>query len=169
MLQLSDAQIANYSKITTTVNQGIIPNNPACVSGQQFDVFNAILASFRNLHVTLQIQSTVALDQYVTPLNFNQFDVAVFVRRAGPRHPADRADRLDPALPHRRRRQADRAEHCRSGDAVVQQRQHHPGHELGLPGRATGPAVEHGAAARARIAADARRDRSTRRSSCRPA
>lgn len=48
------------------------------MSGQQFDVFDAILNSFKNLHVTLQIQSQTSLDDYHTPLNFNQYDVAVY-------------------------------------------------------------------------------------------
>lgn len=52
------------------------------MSGNQFDVFSAILNSFKNLHITLELQTTTALDQYVTPLNFNQYNVAVYVRRA---------------------------------------------------------------------------------------
>jgi hypothetical protein len=76
VLSLSDAALANITgDIQTSVALNTIPVNPACNSGRQFDVFGAILASLRGLQVTLVIQSTVALDDYVTDLNFNQNNV----------------------------------------------------------------------------------------------
>ncbi|KEI38050.1 uncharacterized protein L969DRAFT_18838 [Mixia osmundae IAM 14324] len=59
------------SQVTTEVDQAA----STCVSGAQFDVFGAILASLKNLDVNLQIQSTVHLDDYGTDLNFNQFNI----------------------------------------------------------------------------------------------
>ncbi|KEI38214.1 uncharacterized protein L969DRAFT_517877 [Mixia osmundae IAM 14324] len=57
--------------ITTAVDTGAAP----CVSGQQFDVFGAILNSLKNLDVNLQIQSGLSLDDYSLNLAFNQFDI----------------------------------------------------------------------------------------------
>ena len=77
---LSDAQVQNYSKVQTTPLLPLSNSPPGCNSAPQFDVLGTILAAVRNLYVTLQIQSTVHLDDYQTDLNFNQFNVAVIVR-----------------------------------------------------------------------------------------
>ena len=97
VLGLSAEQLANATgQITSIPNPGIIPDNPACNSGQQFDVFSAILSSLQNLHITLAVQSTVHMDEFQvgtrftcsahfaddvrqTDLDFNQYNVPVQV------------------------------------------------------------------------------------------
>lgn len=79
-LTLSDAQIANYSRIQTRV---ILPmtNSPAsCTSGRQADVFNIITSAVVGTRVTLGINSSLLLDEYATDLEFYQYDVLVNVR-----------------------------------------------------------------------------------------
>ncbi|KAF8586733.1 hypothetical protein K439DRAFT_1631457 [Ramaria rubella] len=51
------------------------PNSPTCVSGQQFDVNDAILNSLAGLEVTLDVNSLVKLDDFETELAFKQFNV----------------------------------------------------------------------------------------------
>ena len=53
------------------------PHPPNCHSGQQFDVFGAILHLLQGLKVLLDIKSTDKLDDYKTDLNFKQKDVPV--------------------------------------------------------------------------------------------
>ena len=50
-------------------------NPPNCHSGNQFDVFGAVMNLLKGLHVTLQIESTDKLDDYQTNLNFKQSPV----------------------------------------------------------------------------------------------
>ncbi|KAJ7594702.1 hypothetical protein C8J56DRAFT_446479 [Mycena floridula] len=57
--------------IVTTVD----PASPQCVSGNQFNVAGAILKSLTNLKVDLAVNSDVKLDDFGTPLSFNQTDV----------------------------------------------------------------------------------------------
>lgn len=65
------------SRIKSTVLPNQLPNgdSPRCTGGGQFDAFSAILRSLVGISVTLQIQSTVKIDDYQTDLNFNQFNV----------------------------------------------------------------------------------------------
>jgi hypothetical protein len=60
------------SAITTTVDT----KAPTCVSGKQFDVDDAILNSLKGLEVTLEIDSSTAIDDYHTDLVFNQYNVS---------------------------------------------------------------------------------------------
>lgn len=50
-------------------------NPPNCHSGRQFDVFGAVFNLLKGLKVTLDIKSTVKLDDYQTDLNFKQSPV----------------------------------------------------------------------------------------------
>ena len=54
-------------------------SSPTCVSGQQFDVDDAILNALKGLEVTLAVDSSVKLDDYATDLAFNQSNVTVTV------------------------------------------------------------------------------------------
>ena len=45
---------------------------PNCHSGHQFDVFGAVFSLLKGLKVTLDIKSTVKIDDYKTDLNFKQ-------------------------------------------------------------------------------------------------
>ena len=75
LVQLFQVVLANpafKSPITSSVDTG-----PAvCVSGQQFDVDDAILNALKGLEVTLTNQATVKLDEYQTDLAFVQNGVA---------------------------------------------------------------------------------------------
>ncbi|KAJ7782963.1 hypothetical protein B0H16DRAFT_1494883 [Mycena metata] len=59
--------------VTTTVDTSA----PTCVSGNQFDVDGAILATLKNLKVDLAIDTSVKLDEFATPLKFAQNSVPV--------------------------------------------------------------------------------------------
>jgi hypothetical protein len=61
--------------VTTTVDTSA----PTCVSGTQFDVAGAILATLKNLKVDLAIDSNVKLDDFATPLSFAQNSIPVVV------------------------------------------------------------------------------------------
>lgn len=69
--------------ITTSVlaDQTSEGNAPQCVSGGQLDYFGAILDTLKNLLATLQLQTTVKLDDYQTNLNFNQYNVPAITDR----------------------------------------------------------------------------------------
>ena len=56
----------------TTIQPYPDSNPPNCHSGRQFDVFGAVFSLLKGLKVTLDIQSTVKLDDYQTNLNFKQ-------------------------------------------------------------------------------------------------
>jgi hypothetical protein len=73
--------VLGLASTQTTVTSMPDPNAPTCVSGQQFDVNGAILASLQNLRVNLTIQSTVHLDDYQTDLNFNQYMIPTITDR----------------------------------------------------------------------------------------
>lgn len=84
VLGLSTDQLTslkNQIKTQVLADQTSAGNAPECVSGRQFDVFGAILAALENLFVTLQIQSTVKLDDYQTDLDFNQYNVPAITDR----------------------------------------------------------------------------------------
>lgn len=66
--------------VTTTVDTSA----PTCVSGNQFNVAGAILATLKNLKVDLGINSSVKLDDFATPLSFVQSNIPVVVRRLSP-------------------------------------------------------------------------------------
>ncbi|TBU23049.1 hypothetical protein BD311DRAFT_704566 [Dichomitus squalens] len=59
---------ASHSSINATVGNATAP----CISGHQFDVNGAILNSLKNLDVTLNVNSSVKIDDYPTDLSFVQ-------------------------------------------------------------------------------------------------
>ncbi|KAJ7497141.1 hypothetical protein FB451DRAFT_1457944 [Mycena latifolia] len=59
--------------VTTTVDTAA----PTCVSGSQFDVDGAILATLKNLKVDLGVDTNVKLDDFATPLSFAQNSIPV--------------------------------------------------------------------------------------------
>ena len=59
------------TNIVATVDTG----NPPCVSGKQFDVNDAILNALKNLEVSLDIDSSVKINDYPTDLAFKQNNV----------------------------------------------------------------------------------------------
>ncbi|KII92866.1 hypothetical protein PLICRDRAFT_102438 [Plicaturopsis crispa FD-325 SS-3] len=59
----------------SSINTSVDTNAPTCVSGKQFDIDDAILNSLKGLEVTLEVQSSVKLDDYATDLAFNQSKV----------------------------------------------------------------------------------------------
>lgn len=61
-----------HSSINSTVDTG----PPVCVSGNQFDVYSAILNALKGLKVGLAIETSLKLDDYATDLTFNQTGVA---------------------------------------------------------------------------------------------
>lgn len=58
------------------VNTSVDTSNPTCVSGNQFDINDAILNALKGLQVTLAVDSSVKLDDYPTNLAFNQYGVS---------------------------------------------------------------------------------------------
>ncbi|KAG1812612.1 uncharacterized protein BJ212DRAFT_460083 [Suillus subaureus] len=58
------------------VNTLVDISNPTCVSGNQFDINDAILNALKGLQVTLAVDSSVKLDDYPTNLAFNQYGVS---------------------------------------------------------------------------------------------
>ncbi|KAJ7209536.1 hypothetical protein GGX14DRAFT_451849 [Mycena pura] len=63
--------------IKTTVITTVDTSAPTCVSGHQFDFDGAILSTLKNLKVDLGIDSSVRLDDFVTPLSFAQHSIPV--------------------------------------------------------------------------------------------
>ena len=59
----------------TNIVASVATGNPSCVSGKQFDVNDAILNALKNLEVTLDIDSSVKIDDYPTDLAFKQNNV----------------------------------------------------------------------------------------------
>ncbi|EIW82896.1 hypothetical protein CONPUDRAFT_101346 [Coniophora puteana RWD-64-598 SS2] len=57
------------------VNTSIDTNSPQCVSGKQFDVDDAILNALKGLEVTLDVDSSIKIDDYPTELAFKQYNV----------------------------------------------------------------------------------------------
>ncbi|KAG2740739.1 hypothetical protein P692DRAFT_20880728 [Suillus brevipes Sb2] len=57
------------------VNTSVDTSNPTCVSGNQFDINDAIVSALKGLQVTLAVDSAVKLDDYATNLVFNQYGV----------------------------------------------------------------------------------------------
>ncbi|WFD44515.1 hypothetical protein MPSI1_003183 [Malassezia psittaci] len=70
-------EVMQMSSTKTTVVPYPDANPPNCHSGNQFDVFGAIFSLLKGLKVTLDIKSTVKLDDYQTNLNFKQYPVPV--------------------------------------------------------------------------------------------
>ncbi|KAG2131418.1 uncharacterized protein EDB93DRAFT_1255529 [Suillus bovinus] len=58
------------------VNTSVDTSNPICVSGNQFDINDAILNALKGLQVTLAVDSSLKLDDYATNLAFNQYGVS---------------------------------------------------------------------------------------------
>ena len=69
--------LINMKNTDTSIHAKPDDNPPNCHSGQQFDVLGAILDALKGLQVTLNIQSTVKLDDYKTDLDFVQQPVPV--------------------------------------------------------------------------------------------
>ncbi|KAJ7716738.1 hypothetical protein DFH07DRAFT_349612 [Mycena maculata] len=63
--------------IQVAVNSTVDTAAPTCVSGTQFDVDGAILATLKNLEVDLAINSNVKIDEFATPLSFAQNSIPV--------------------------------------------------------------------------------------------
>lgn len=82
------ASVAASASSTTNISTSVLTdqtdqgNAPQCVSGHQFDVFDAVLASMRNLSVTLQLETTLKIDDYQTALNFDQYNVPAITDRS---------------------------------------------------------------------------------------
>lgn len=75
LVQLFEVVLSNpnfRTNITSVVDVG----PPVCVSGNQFDVEDAILDSLKGLKVDLAIESSLKLDEYPTDLAFNQSGVS---------------------------------------------------------------------------------------------
>ena len=68
-------KVMAMSSTKTTVQPYPDSNPPNCHSGHQFDVFGAVLSLLKGLEVTLDIESTVKMDDYQTNLNFKQSPV----------------------------------------------------------------------------------------------
>lgn len=66
--------------IKVAVNTTVDTAAPTCVSGHQFDVAGAILATLKNLKVDLAVDTNVKLDDFATPLSFAQKSIPVIVR-----------------------------------------------------------------------------------------
>ncbi|KZV76329.1 hypothetical protein PENSPDRAFT_747787 [Peniophora sp. CONT] len=58
------------------INSSVLTTNSTCNSGKQFDVDDAILDSLKNLEVTLNISTSVKLDDFPTDLAFSQYNVS---------------------------------------------------------------------------------------------
>ncbi|KAI0631497.1 hypothetical protein C8Q77DRAFT_1218963 [Trametes polyzona] len=69
--------IVTSSPNTTTPIKATVDTNgtSSCSSGKQFDVDDAILNALKNLQVTLDIDSSVKIDEYATDLAFKQSNV----------------------------------------------------------------------------------------------
>ncbi|KAG1761975.1 hypothetical protein EDD22DRAFT_893760 [Suillus occidentalis] len=63
------------------VNTSVDTSNPTCVSGNQFDINDAIVNALKGLQVTLAVDSSVKLDDYATNLVFNQYGVLAITDR----------------------------------------------------------------------------------------
>ena len=61
----------------TTIHAKPDDNPPNCHSGRQFDVLGAIMRSLNGLHVTLNVESTVKIDDYKTGMDIIQEPVAI--------------------------------------------------------------------------------------------
>ncbi|KAI0370690.1 hypothetical protein BV20DRAFT_966193 [Pilatotrama ljubarskyi] len=59
----------------TSIKATVDTDKPTCVSGHQFDVDDAILSALKNLQVTLDIDSSVKIDDFATELAFKQSNV----------------------------------------------------------------------------------------------
>ncbi|KAF7983257.1 hypothetical protein HWV62_22882 [Athelia sp. TMB] len=59
----------------SSINSSVDTGPAVCVSGQQFDVDDAIINALKGLQVDLAIESSLKLDQYATDLTFNQSGV----------------------------------------------------------------------------------------------
>lgn len=66
------ASVLRMSNTKVSVRPYPDSNPPNCHSGQQFDVFGAILSSLKGLKVKLDIHSTLKLDDFETGLNIVQ-------------------------------------------------------------------------------------------------
>ncbi|KAI0268735.1 hypothetical protein BC834DRAFT_651204 [Gloeopeniophorella convolvens] len=64
------------------INASVDTSAPTCVSGKQFDADDAILNALKNLRVTLDIESTVKLDDYQVDLAFKQLNVTAITDRS---------------------------------------------------------------------------------------
>lgn len=65
-------KVMAMSSTKTTVKPYPDDNPPNCHSGQQFDVFGAVMSLLKGLEVSLEIESLTKLDDYQTPLNIVQ-------------------------------------------------------------------------------------------------
>lgn len=70
-------KLLHMSSTDTTIHAKPDDNPPNCHSGRQFDVLGAIMRSLKGLHVTLNIESTVKIDDYKTDLDIIQEPVAI--------------------------------------------------------------------------------------------
>ena len=68
-------KVMAMSSTKTTIQPYPDSDPPSWHSGRQFDVFGAVMSLLKGLKVTLDIQSTVKLDDYQTNLNFQQSPV----------------------------------------------------------------------------------------------
>ncbi|KAJ9479823.1 hypothetical protein PHBOTO_003303 [Pseudozyma hubeiensis] len=75
------AQVLAQASTQTTISPYPDFNPPNCVSGQQFDVLDAILRTLQGLTTRLDIQSSLKLDDYFTNLNFAQQPVPTITDR----------------------------------------------------------------------------------------
>ncbi|PWN53595.1 hypothetical protein IE53DRAFT_140447 [Violaceomyces palustris] len=65
-------QVLGQESTQTTISPYPDSSPPPCSSGKQFDVLNAILNTLKGLKTTLNVESTVKLDDYQTDLDFVQ-------------------------------------------------------------------------------------------------
>ncbi|KAI0321180.1 hypothetical protein OF83DRAFT_1280620 [Amylostereum chailletii] len=57
------------------IDTSVDTSKPTCVSGKQFDADGAILGALKDLQVTLDVESSVRLDDFPTDLAFKQYNV----------------------------------------------------------------------------------------------
>ncbi|KAI0821788.1 hypothetical protein BC628DRAFT_1341231 [Trametes gibbosa] len=67
--------VTSNPNVNTSIVATVDTNKTTCSSGKQFDVDDAILHALRNLQVTLDIDSSVKIDDYATDLAFKQSNV----------------------------------------------------------------------------------------------
>lgn len=83
VMGMSPADLAAIPIKSTPLTDATAGGSPrGCQSGQQFDVYGAILRSLADITVTLQIDSTVKIDDYETELAFVQNNVPAVTDRS---------------------------------------------------------------------------------------
>ncbi|KAI0354382.1 hypothetical protein OH77DRAFT_1404952 [Trametes cingulata] len=73
--------VASNPGAKTSIKATVDTEKPTCVSGHQFDVDDAILNALKNLQVTLDIDSSVKIDDFATELAFKQSNVTAITDR----------------------------------------------------------------------------------------